>query len=102
MNTFYRLGLFDFGENTRFNAQAGQAVRPGIWTRYGIHASKLGVGLDIGRPERPPFTLDLYGVDRPRVDLRGYIPVGGSLDVSLGLDNATRSPDPVFGLRYRR
>ena len=101
-NTFYRLGLFDFGDNLRFNAQAGRKLRSGVWGRAGIHGSRLGVGLDFGKASRPPVALDLYGVDRPRLDARGYIPIGRSLDISLGVDNIFRRPDPVFGLRYRR
>ena len=51
---------------------------------------------------RPPLTLDLYGVNNPRLDARGYLPIGRSLDVTIGVDNVFRRPDPVFGLRYRR
>lgn len=101
-STFYRLGFFDFGEANKFNVQAGQQLRPGVWTRYGIHASKLGVGLDLGSLQRPAFTLDLFGVDRPRADLRTYVPLGSSFDLTLGVNRALRHPDPVFGLRYSR
>jgi len=101
-NTFYRLGFYDFGENNRFNVQMGQQVRPGVWGRYGIYASKLGVGLDIGRRERPPFSLNIFGVDRPQVDVRGNLPIGPSLDLTLGLDNIARRADPIIGIRYRK
>jgi phospholipid/cholesterol/gamma-HCH transport system substrate-binding protein len=101
-NTFYRLGFYDFGENNRFNAQMGQQFRPGLWARYGIYASKLGVGLDVGSRLRPPFSLDIYGLDQPRVDLRGNIPVAPYIDATVGLDNITRGANPVVGLRYRK
>jgi phospholipid/cholesterol/gamma-HCH transport system substrate-binding protein len=98
----FKVGMYDFGERNRFNAQAGQLLREGIWGRYGIYASKVAVGLDVGNPLRPPFSFDLYGLDRPRLDARGNIPVGRNFDVTLGLDNIFRRPDPIFGLRYRR
>ena len=102
LNTFYRLGFYDFGESNKFNVQAGQQLRPGIWGRYGIHASKLGVGLDLGSRQRPPFTMDLYGVDRMSVDVRGYVPLRSGLDLTLGVNNLTNRADPVFGLRYSK
>lgn len=102
LNTFYRFGFYDFGESNKFNVQAGQQFRPGVWGRYGIHASKLGVGLDLGSRQRPPFTLDLYGVDRLRMDVRGYVPLRSGLDFTLGVNNLTENADPVFGLRYSK
>ncbi|MCC2671789.1 MAG: ABC-type transport system involved in resistance to organic solvent, periplasmic component [Armatimonadetes bacterium] len=101
-NTYYRLGFFDFGEQNNFNVQAGQQLRPGIWTRYGVHASKLGVGLDLGSRQRPPLTLDLYGVDSPRLDVHGFVPLRSGFDLTLGINNLAKRADPVFGLRYSR
>lgn len=100
--TFYRLGLYDVGESNRFIGQMGQQVRPGLWARGGFYAGKLGLGLDVGNVRRPPFSADLYGLDRPRLDLRGNIPLNSYLDLTLGLDNVFRRPDPVLGVRYRR
>jgi phospholipid/cholesterol/gamma-HCH transport system substrate-binding protein len=101
-STFYRLGIYDFGEGNKFNIQAGQQVRDGWWARYGIHASKLGVGLDAGRRHRPPFSLDLYGLDRPNLDVRGNLPISPYLDLTVGVDRVFQRPDPIFGIRYRR
>jgi len=101
-STYYRVGFFDFGESNKFNIQAGQQMRPGVWTRYGIHGSKLGLGLDLGNRRRPPLALDLFGVSRPRLDMRGHLPISSSFDLTLGVNHAFRNPDPVFGLRYSR
>jgi phospholipid/cholesterol/gamma-HCH transport system substrate-binding protein len=101
-NTFYRLGLFDFGENTRINAQAGQQLRRNLWVRYGIYASKLGAGVDFGSRQRPSASVDLFGLDRPRLDLRGNIPLNRSLDLTIGVDRVFQAPDPVFGVRYHK
>ena len=101
-STFYRAGIFDFGETNQFNIQAGQALRPNIWARYGIHASRLGGGLDIGAPNNPYFSVDVFGVDKLRTDIRGNIPVTPYLDLSLGVNRAFENPDPVFGVRYHK
>jgi phospholipid/cholesterol/gamma-HCH transport system substrate-binding protein len=101
-DTFFRIGLFDLGENTRFNGQLGHRLSNSFWARYGLHASKVGVGLDIGNRMRPPFSMDLYGINRTRLDVRGNLPITRSLDFTLGLDNVFRRADPVVGLRYRQ
>jgi phospholipid/cholesterol/gamma-HCH transport system substrate-binding protein len=101
-STFYRLGFFDFGEANKFNVQMGQQLKDNIWARYGVHASTLGVGLDIGKPARPSFSADLFGIDEPRLDIRGNLPIARHLDLTVGLDNVFRRTDPLFGIRYRR
>jgi phospholipid/cholesterol/gamma-HCH transport system substrate-binding protein len=100
--TFFRLGFYDFGESNRFTVQGGQALNSKVWARYGLYASRLGVGLDLGNRQRPPLSFNLYGVDPPRLDVTGSIPIGRSFDVTLGVDNIFRRADPVIGLRYRR
>jgi phospholipid/cholesterol/gamma-HCH transport system substrate-binding protein len=101
-NSFYRLGLYDFGEASKFNIQAGMTVHPNVAARFGIHASKLGLGLDVGNRRRPPLTVDVFGLDRPQVDIRGAIPIWKSIDLTVGVDNLGRRTDPVVGLRYQK
>lgn len=100
--TFYRVGVGDIGETTRFSAQAGQELHSGVWARYGMRRSRLGVGLDVGPAHRPLFSLDAIGVNRPRGEVRGNLPLSRSLDLTVGLDNLFFRPEPVFGLRYQR
>ena len=100
--TFYRLGFYDFGEQNKFTVQAGQRLRSRVSARYGVYASTLGFGLDLGNPSRPPFSFNVYGVDDPRVDVRGNVPLLKSLDFTFGFDNITRRADPIIGLRYRK
>jgi phospholipid/cholesterol/gamma-HCH transport system substrate-binding protein len=99
--SFFRLGFYDFSERNRFNVQYGQQIRPGTWLRYGVRASRLGVGLDLGGRRWPTLGIDVFGVDRPQVDVRTNVRLTPSLDLSIGLDNALRQPDPLFGVRYR-
>lgn len=101
-NSFYRVGLFDLGNSLKLNAQAGRRLAPNIWARAGVYGSALGLGVDVGKPAKPFLGLDLYRTDRPRFDARGYIPLMKSLDLTVGVDNVIRNPDPVIGLRYRR
>jgi len=100
--THYRLGFFDLGEGNKLNVQAGRTLRPGFAARFGFHASKLGLGFDFGNRLHPAFAVDIYGVDRTRVDARGALPLTSYFDITLGLDNVTKRADPTVGVRYRR
>lgn len=99
---FYRVGFFDFGEGNKFNAQRGQLLTQNLWARYGVRASSIGLGLDVGNRRHPAFSLDFFGVDHPRLDARSNIQVVPGFDLTLGLDNIFRRPDPIFGIRYHR
>jgi hypothetical protein len=101
-NTLFRVGFFDFGENTRFNAQAGQRLGGRVWARYGLRASRVGAGLDLGSRDWAPVSVDLFGLDRPRLDLRGNLRLGPGIDLTVGLDNLLYRADPIVGLRARR
>lgn len=104
--TFARLGATDIGEANRLNLQAGFPVRYGdwevrnTWARFGLHKSHLGLGADVGSPERPQFSFDLYGTRTPKVDMQGSFRLNSYLDAVLGLGNAFHNPQPILGLRY--
>ena len=65
------LGLFDLGEDTRLNLQAGSRMSDSLLVRYGIHASKLGVGLEYGKYPYTGLRMDLYDANHPRLDFKG-------------------------------
>lgn len=97
-----RLGMYDLGERNRFNIQAARRLQGDVWGRFGFHASRLGAGIDLGGVMRSKLSFDLYGVREPRLDLRGSIPLAPYFDLTIGLDDLGRRPDPVIGVRYRR
>ena len=99
---FYRIGFYDFGESDKLVAQAGQRTPRNTWTRLGIYAGTLGIGLDVGSRQRPAFSLDLFGVDRPSLDARAHLRIAPYLDFGVGLEGIFRRADPAVGLYYRR
>jgi hypothetical protein len=92
----------DFGQENEFNIQRGQRLAPSLWARFGVHASTLGLGLDVGNSLHPPLSLDFYGLHDQRLDVQANLPVTRFLDLTFGLDNVFREPDPIFGIRYKR
>jgi len=98
---FYRFGLYDFSEKTGLNLQLGQVYPAGFAVRYGLHASKLGLGLDVGRSDRPWLETDLFGLDNTQLDVRAVQRLRRDLDLTLGVDGVFRQSSPVVGLRWR-
>lgn len=85
---FYRLGIADVGEQNQMNFQFGRSAGAGA-IRYGIHRSKLGVGLDTPAPGGGALTLDLFDPNRLRADATFDYPLGDK-DNGWGL---------IFGVR---
>jgi phospholipid/cholesterol/gamma-HCH transport system substrate-binding protein len=98
---YYRAGFYDFSEQNGFNLQIGQVLDRGTTLRYGLYASRLGVGLDLGAPRRPWLETDLYGLDDVRLDVRGYSRLFRELDLTLGVDEVFGANAPVAGVRWR-
>jgi phospholipid/cholesterol/gamma-HCH transport system substrate-binding protein len=98
---YYRFGLYDFSESTHLNLQLGQRIRPGQTLRFGLHASKLGLGLDLGAMRRPWLEVDLYGLEDPSLDVRAAGRLSDALDLTLGLDHLFGTNAPIFGVRWR-
>ena len=96
------LGLHDATETNKFNLQLGRWIGSGWGVRYGLYASRLGIGLDLGTPFRPSVSLNLFGLDDPRWEVRGYVPLSPDLDVALGVDGLFRQNNPMIGVRLRR
>jgi hypothetical protein len=96
-----RVGLNDFTEANRFNLQLGQLFGPGRTLRYGIHASELGLGVDLGPVLRPWLETDLYSLQDPRLDLRTSYGLQRQLDLTLGVDDLFGSNVAVGGVRWR-
>lgn len=103
---FTRLGLHDFGEDTRLNFQFGRPLQDGLALRYGLHASRLGMGLDWigpgGRVGWPRLSADVYGLDEPTLDLRAATRLRPDLELTFGVDRLFKDNAPVLGLRWHK
>ena len=98
---FYRVGFSDLTETNRVNLQFGQPLL-GSSVRFGLYASRLGVGLDVGAPAHPHFSADMYSLADPRLDLRARAGIRPGLDLTLGVQSVFRSNKPTVGVTWRR
>jgi hypothetical protein len=98
---FYRLGAYDLGERNRVNLQLGQPLGKHS-LRYGLYASHLAVGLDIGPPSHPRLSADLYGTDEPQLDIAARARLGPGLDLKFGVQSLFRDNAPMIGVTLRK
>jgi len=101
-STLFDIGVYDFGQNTRFNAQAGNRISENLDVRYGLYASKIGVGLDYGILTKFGFRADLWDTNTPRLDVRGLYRVNKSASLWIGSDNILRTPIPMIGVQLNQ
>ena len=71
-------GLYDLGQEARLNLQAGNQLTDSLTARYGLYASKLGVGLDYYPSASTQLRADLWDTRRPRLDLRSSFKVNNN------------------------
>lgn len=96
------LGLYDFGGNTRLILQGGRMINDRLLARYGLYASKLGVGLETTGQQNVGFRADLWDANRPQLDLRALFRVNNNASVWVGADGLFRDhTTPVIGIQIR-
>lgn len=102
--SLYRAGGYNIGENTRAILQAGRLFGSGNAFRYGLYASRLGVGYDRKIGGRGVFSADLFRPNDPEMEVRAVLGVRGPFGVYAGLadvfDDDKR--DLLVGLRYQK
>ena len=103
-NSFYRVGAYNIGENTKLNLQAGSTFGSGSAIRYGLYASRIGIGFDqrIGRPLL--FSADVFRPNQPEVEVRGVLKVNESLGLYGGFTDVfdENKRDVLVGVRYQK
>jgi hypothetical protein len=100
-NTFH-LGVFDFAEGNKLSAQYGTQLEGVGSFRYGLYASKLGVGLDLKAPRGVGVTLDAYNPNSLTLDARAYLKLNDDFSIWMGADSVFRRTTPSIGARLRR
>jgi len=99
---FYRLGLFDIGESSKLNLQEGLMGNPSTAFRYGLFASRLGVGLDRYLSPRLSLHADLYRPNDPILELKGVYRLTDELGVMAGMDNVLDEGALLLGVQYSK
>jgi len=96
------LGLFDAFETNRLTVQLGKPVTNSFSYRYGIYASKPGIGVDYRLAPRLSLRGDAWDINNPRLDLRASYDFGNGLIGWFGMDRVFNRNAPTIGIGIRR
>lgn len=102
---FARAGLYNIGENTRVNLQAGNTFDESNALRYGLYASRIGIGYDHQFGKKALVSADLFRPNEPELEMRGIWGIGNN---GLGLYTGVQdlfdpdNRDLLVGLNYNK
>jgi phospholipid/cholesterol/gamma-HCH transport system substrate-binding protein len=94
---YFQIGLFDAFESNKLIAQIGRKIDEQLSIRYGIFASKPGIGVDYSVGNRLSLRGDVFSLNDPRTDLRLKYDFGKGFVGWLGVNQAFKKNVPVFG-----
>ena len=99
---FYRLGLYNIGESTKLNLQAGRMITPDLSLRYGLYAGRIGLGFDRFFNDRASFHADLFRPNDLQVEVKGLYRLSEDFGLWAGVDNLLDDGSVLLGAQYRQ
>lgn len=96
------LGLFDAFEQNKLTIQVGKPINPSLTYRYGMYASKPGLGVDYDLSSRLSLRADAWNINAPRLDLRAKYDLGNGIQGWFGFDRIFHGTAPTIGVGIRR
>ena len=97
----FNLGPVRFAERDKLNAQFETDVNGLGALRYGIYASKLGLGLTWPQ-DGTQFRIDAFDPNHPQLDAKAIFKVNPDFSLMLGADSIFKRTTPVIGVRLSR
>lgn len=96
-------GLFDAFESNKITLQVGQGFAGSKGEiRYGIYASKPGLGVEYEIARGMSIRGDLFDINTPRLDLRARINLGGGFYGWLGGQQLFKRNALTVGVGFRK
>jgi phospholipid/cholesterol/gamma-HCH transport system substrate-binding protein len=96
------VGLYDAFETNRINLQLVRPIGQGTDLRYGVYASKPGLGVDYALAPRVGLRADVFGLNDPRLDARLRFDLGKSVTGWAGVERIFAGNAPSVGVTVRR
>jgi phospholipid/cholesterol/gamma-HCH transport system substrate-binding protein len=100
--SFVDAGLYDAFEANKVILQLGDPIGKIGDYRYGIYASKPGVGVDFRVAPRVSLRSDLFDINKPRLDLRTQFDFGNGFVGWLGLEKLFDRTAFVAGIGIKK
>ncbi len=94
-------GVYDLTETNRLTLQYGQEYQD-LTLRYGVFASKAGVGVDWRLWNWLGLTANLFDPNDPQFDFRARFLIGRDAFGWAGVNSLFGRNEPIFGLGVKR
>jgi phospholipid/cholesterol/gamma-HCH transport system substrate-binding protein len=99
---FVDVGLYDAFESNKAILQMGEPLGKSADYRYGIFASKPGVGVDFRVAPRVSLRSDLFDINNPHFDVRAHLDFGNGFVGWLGLERIFDRNSFVVGVGIKK
>ncbi|MFN8219511.1 MAG: MlaD family protein [Fimbriimonadales bacterium] len=96
------LGLYDAFESNKITLQLSQRWNDRLSYRYGIYASKPGVGVEYRLAPALSLRGDLYDINELRGDIRARYEFGNGLYGFVGVNRLFNQNAPTIGIGFRK
>ncbi|MBS1707117.1 MAG: MCE family protein [Armatimonadetes bacterium] len=97
-----KLGLWDAFESNKINFQYQKTLNPRMDLRYGVHASKPGLGVDYAFAPNAWLQTDVFGLNDTRMDLRLKYGFGTGFLGWIGVDRLFERNAPTIGFGIKK
>jgi phospholipid/cholesterol/gamma-HCH transport system substrate-binding protein len=101
-NRLFYLGVFDVTESNKFILQYGSQLAPTLDLRYGLYASKPGVGVDWRFTPRLHLRADVFDPNDLQINTRAKIQLNTDWSLWVGIDSLFDQNQPVLGVQLTR
>lgn len=101
-DSFLDIGLYDAFESNRAILQLGTPLGSSGDYRFGIYASKPGVGVDFRVAPRVSLRTDLFDINKPKLDFRTQLEFGNGLVGWLGIEKLFDRNAFIAGVGIRK
>jgi phospholipid/cholesterol/gamma-HCH transport system substrate-binding protein len=95
-------GVYDATESNKINLQYGARSGERLWTRYGLYASKPGVGVDFLLSPRLALRAELFDPNDASFNIRTLMRIGPQWGAFVGFDRLFEDNAFVFGVSLER
>lgn len=98
----FQFGLYNAFEGNNLIAQIGKKIDDRMQLRYGIFASKPGLGVDYSFGPKASLRADVFSLNDPRFDVRLRYGFGKDMFGWFGMQRIFKDNAPAIGFGIRR